>query len=363
MTRDELQGIAAHRLAKSKRLICEWATGTGKSNVALRFLKDNPGMRCLVLVPEQNNIENWSAEFEKFNVPMNNVTIACYASLHKYENTTWDLLVLDEVPHMDTEKRMRILLSVRGEYVLALGAVVDDDEKTSLTAVYGHFESSKIGLEKAIEMNILPPPRVYILHLQLDDTKKTEWYRGKVYTLKELYDVLKAKVDKAVSDYELNSSPMNKRRMFTAGNERKRFLGNQKENAIRRICEHLKSKDKRFLCFCASIDQANKLGGENAFTSKSAKSFYHLDKFNNHEINSLYVVGKLIEGQNLRDIDCGIIGQLGGTARITVQECGRIMRSANPVIYIPIFDGTKDESFLYTLTSNIPADYIKHYNF
>ena len=75
------------------------------------------------------------------------------------------------------------------------------------------------------------------------------------------------------------------------------------------------------------------------------------------------MVGKLIEGQNLKDIDCGIIGQLGGTQRITVQECGRIMRSSNPEIFIPIFDDTKDNSFLYTLTSSIPREYISHYNF
>jgi superfamily II DNA or RNA helicase len=75
------------------------------------------------------------------------------------------------------------------------------------------------------------------------------------------------------------------------------------------------------------------------------------------------VVGKLIEGQNLVDIDCGVIAQLGGTQRITVQEAGRIMRSLNPEIFILVFDDTKDESFLYTLTSSIPAQYIKHYKF
>ena len=88
-----------------------------------------------------------------------------------------------------------------------------------------------------------------------------------------------------------------------------------------------------------------------------------LEKFNDHDINSLYVVGKLIEGQNLKDIECGVIVQLGGTERITVQSIGRIMRSDNPVIYVPVFDGTKDDSFLYTLTDNIPDNCIKHYKF
>ena len=65
-------------------------------------------MNVLILVPEQNNIENWRNEFSKFDVPDDHVTIICYASLHKYKNTAWDLLVLDEVPHMDTDKRKKL---------------------------------------------------------------------------------------------------------------------------------------------------------------------------------------------------------------------------------------------------------------
>lgn len=363
MTKDELQGIAAHRLAKSRRVVCQWATGTGKSGVALRFLKDNPWMNCLILVPEQNNIENWREEFRKFCVNDEKVTIICYASLHKYTNSKWDFLVLDEVPHMDTEKRTKMLQSVSGDYILALGAVVDDDEMNSLRSVYGNFEISKITTEKAVENGWIPRPDVKVLHLQMDDSKFVYWYKGRAYTEKGYYTIIKNKVDAAVNAFNNNPTKFTKTRMLAAGNERKRFLGARKEDAIRRICEELDKKGKRYLCFCSSIKQAEKLGGERAFTSKSAKSFAHLDKFNHHHINSLYVVAKLIEGQNLNDIDCGVIGQLGGTSRITVQQIGRILRSENPVVYIPVFDGTKDDSFLYTVTSNISVSWIKHYKF
>ena len=363
MTREELQGIAAHVLSKETRLICQWATGTGKTAVALKFLEANPGFDALIVVPEENNIENWRYEFKKFGVDDSHVTIICYASLHKYQNSNWYLLVLDEVPHMDTEKRISHLKSIKASYVRALGAVVDEDERQSLEYVYGKFHVSDVSLESAITQGILSPPKVFVLHLQMDDSKYEYWLRGKRYTAKGYYVELQNKVNKAVNDYNSNANSFNKRRMLVAGNERKRFLGLLKEDAIRRICHKLQENNKRFICFCSSINQANALGGENAFTSESAKSMKHLEKFNNHEIDSLFVVGKCIEGQNLRDIECGIIGQLGGTSRITVQECGRILRSSNPIIYVPIFDGTKDESFLYTLTSNIPNNYIKHYKF
>lgn len=363
MTRDELQDAAVRRLERERRLICQWATGTGKSNVVLKFLQKHPGFQCLILVPEQNNIQNWLDEFRKFNVPTDGVSVICYASFHKQVHTEWNLLVFDEMPHIDTEKRLAICNSVSGDYILALGAVIDEDERQSLESVYGKFDKSVVSLSNAIAMGILPKPKVTVLHMQLDDTDKKFWMNGRSYSALGYYGELKKKVDGTVSAFNNNANKFNKMRMLSAGSERKRFLGSQKEIILKKLCDSLEQKGKRFLCFCSSIEQAEKLGGEKAFTSKSPKSFDHLNKFNNHEIDSLYVVGKLIEGQNLKDIDCGIIGQLGGTQRITVQECGRILRSTNPEIYIPIFDDTKDNDFLYTLTSSIPREYIQHYNF
>ena len=363
MTRDELQDFAVRRLEDNNRLICQWATGVGKSMVVLKFLQLHPDFRCLILVPEQNNIQNWLDEFDKFGVSSENVLISCYASFHKYQNTKWDLLVFDEMPHVDTEKRLVICNSVSGDYILALGAVITEDERASLEQVYGEFSKSRIGLEFAISHKLLPMPRVNVLHLQLDDTQKKFWYKGRIYTAKERYSYIQKKVERAVDTYNRAASKWNKNQMLLAGNERKRFLGELKEDAVRRICDMLCLKKKRFLCFCSSIDQANKLGLDHAFTSETPVSMKLLDKFNNHEIDSLYVVGKLIEGQNLNDIECGVISQLGGTERITVQSIGRIMRSDNPVIYVPIFDGTKDDSFLCTLTCNIPSNCIKHYKF
>ena len=66
MTKDELQGTASHVLAKNHRLICMWATGTGKTKVALNFIKANPWVKTLIFVPETDNIKNWEYEFEKF---------------------------------------------------------------------------------------------------------------------------------------------------------------------------------------------------------------------------------------------------------------------------------------------------------
>ena len=351
MTRDELQDAAVGRLEKAKRLICQWATGTGKSNIVLKFLRKHPEFNCLILVPEQNNIQNWYDEFIKFDVPYQNVQVVCYASFHKYKDTKWDLLVFDEMPHVDTEKRLTICKAVTGEYVLALGAVITWEERKSIEDIYGKYDLSWISMSRAIEMKILPSPKINVVHLQIPKQYEYE------------YNKLQQRVVNAVNAYNEKPDKFTKNRMLHAGSERKRFLGSIKDTIIRSLCRQLEMKGKRFLCFCSSIKQAETIGGDHAFTSKTPVSMKLLEKFNNHEIDSLYVVGKLIEGQNLKDIDCGIIGQLGGTHRITVQSVGRIMRSEKPIIYAPIFDGTKDEDFLSTLIDNVPKSCISHYKF
>lgn len=363
MTREELQSNGAKFLEKRRRLICQWSTGVGKSGVVLNFIKAHPGISVLIFVPEQNNIQNWVFEFEKFGVSIENVTISCYASIHKYENTKWDLLVFDEAPHVDTEKRAAICKTIYAEYVLALGAVVTDDERQTLESLYGNFLVWRINLHQAIEWGLLPAPTVNILHMQIDDKERLYLRDGRKLTAKQYYDVIQNEVKKAVDAFNAQSTEFNRVKMLRAGSERKRFLGKLKEDAALKICQRLNRENKRFLCFCSSIEQAEKLGKDRAFTSKTSAALDLLEKFNNEEINSLYVVGKLIEGQNLKNIHCGVIVQLGGTNRITVQECGRIMRSSDPVIYAPVFDGTKDDSFLTTLTYNVPEECVKHYNF
>ena len=363
MDRETLQETAARRLANEKRLLCQWATACGKTKVALNFLRDHPEASCLILVPEQNNIDNWREEFTKFGIPMELVRIACYASFHKYKDTRWNLIVFDEVPHIDTELRREVCKSVKGDCILALGAVVDADERASLEESYGPFEVSTVTLAQGIEWGIIPKPLICVIHLELDNTKKRFYFDGQFCTAKEKYLLINGRLEKAKEAYAQNETFPNEQKMLRCGNERKRFLGQMKEEAVKSLCRKLDENGRRYLCFCPSIRQANAIGGKRAFTSKTPKSMKTLEKFNNHEIDSLFVVSKLIEGQNLVDIERGIITQLGGTPRITVQCIGRILRSKNPIVYIPVFDDTKDNSFMYAVTNNIPADCIKHYKY
>lgn len=360
--KSKLQSEAADMLGGCRRLMATWSTGTGKSGIALEFIRRSPNHGpVLILVPERNNIPNWEAEFRKAGIPLWNVEIICYASLKNYAWTSWWLLVLDEAPHVNTERRTDVLAGMKADYVLALGAVISDEERVTLTRLFGCFTESHIDIGSAIDGGILPMPEVRVLHMEFDDTKRDYTYGGRKLTAKEIYDVIDAEVCTARDAYTFHPDSLAKIRMLRAGGVRKRFLGRYKEDVLRDICGRLSRDGRRFICFCSSVDQAERLGGELALTSRTAGQDVVLERFNSGGTNAIYVVGKLIEGQNLNRIECGVIGQLGGSARVTAQSIGRVLRSIAPVIYVPLIDGTKDEKFFDTVVSAVPKDCIRHY--
>ena len=89
----------------------------------------------------------------------------------------------------------------------------------------------------------------------------------------------------------------------------------------------------------------------------------NVTRFNNGETNSLYAVGMLTEGMNLKDIEKGMIIQLDGQERGFIQKLGRILRSEEPEIYILYFSQTRDEEYLKKAIEGINKEYINEINY
>jgi superfamily II DNA or RNA helicase len=147
-----------------------------------------------------------------------------------------------------------------------------------------------------------------------------------------------------------------KNKWMQVGIQRKRFLGEIKTQIVKKLLEKL--KDKRYICFCASVPQAEYLGKETAIHSKIKNSQSIIDSFNEKKINTLYAVGMLQEGQNLKDIDAGIIIQLDGSERPFVQKFGRALRANDPHQYIFYYKNTRDEEYLNNILEDFNSDYI-----
>lgn len=110
--------------------------------------------------------------------------------------------------------------------------------------------------------------------------------------------------------------------------------------------------------FCTSIEQAEQLGGQNAIHSKRADSLQIIEDFNRKRINNLFAVGMLQEGQNLTDIEVGIIVQLDGQERAFIQKFGRSLRAEDPIQFIFYYENTRDTEYLRNVLEGVNKKYI-----
>ena len=394
MTKEELQTLPIQLIEQHPRIILQWATGTGKSKAAIDIvnylIERNGHLKVLLVVAEINHKSNWEREFKKWKLKECDITMECYASLRKYKNSNWDLIIFDEGHHLGSDLRMNLLIEIHSEYIVVLSATLPDSVIYSLNQIFGDFKISKITLGEAIRYGLLPKPKIYLIPLTLDNTcpdysvieewgnkerkitrrcsfyerwgflKHKEQYPDTSLiiscTAKQKYDYLTSKCEYWKSRYLTSRVEFLKTKWLQCGSQRKRFLGELKTKVAIELLE--KIKDRRFIGFCSSIDQAKILGGENAVHSEESKSLQIIESFNEKKIDNLFAVGLLQEGQNLVDIQAGVIIQLDGKERAFVQKFGRSLRAEDPVQFILYYKDTRDEEYLKKVLEGISEEYI-----
>lgn len=394
MTREALVKEAVKLFEKHTSVALLWATGVGKSAAAIKmankYIGKTKNKNVLLVVAEVAHKENWQKEFEKWGMINATLTIECYASLHKYRNTNWDLIIFDEAHHLGSDLRLEVLSSMRSSKNILLSATLDRGMLNELENILGYIAPHKIGLQDAIDLNILPGPHIHLIPLTLDNVKTDQWIveewgdeskRIPIYTdLRDKWKYLRNKKQypniklcmrcTALQKYNYLTEQTEywkkkymscrqeymKNKWMQIGIQRKRFLGEVKTHIVKRLIEKL--KDKRYICFCASVAQAEYLGKENAIHSKVKKTQSIIDSFNEKKIDNLYAVGMLQEGQNLIDIEAGIIIQLDGSERPFIQKFGRSLRASDPHQYIFYYKNTRDEEYLNNILEDFNSDYI-----
>lgn len=399
MTREELQAEAASLIRQHPRVVLQWCTGLGKSRAAIdmaNWLSDkkkesnDEPLSVLLVVAETAHKSNWKEEIDKWELRTGEWVMECYASLKKYRNTHWDLIIFDEAHHLGSDLRMDVLTELHASNIILLSATLPDQVMQAVTGVFGEFVTSKVTLKQAIEWGILPTPKVYLIPLTLNSTypnctiieewgkkekrvtykcrfhERWEYLRNKnkypnvtleiSCTQQQKYDYLSDQFEYWKNRFLSTRNEAVKNKWLQIGSKRKRFLGESKTAVVRQLLKDLEGK--RYICFCASIEQAESLGGTNTIHSKKDNSLEIIDKFNAGDINSLFAVGMLQEGQNLTGIQAGVIIQLDGQERGFIQKMGRSMRSDTPIQYVLYYRDTRDEEYLDSVFENIDKDYI-----
>lgn len=382
MNREEIKKVVLN--IPNKYILLELATGIGKTMLSLSLIdnKIKEG-NILIVVPKLVLIDGWKKEISKW-YPNNkwNITLCTYRSFHKYSGRNWDYVIFDEVQHL-SERCIDVCCSGKYRYVTLLSATVKKGKLDMLRAVFRNLYIFKISAREAMNENILPDPKVYLIPLELNNTetncvyiknkKNTKvaiceykdrmkyWYiKGYQLRIKctqqQYINILDNEINRLKQNYYNSRLDYMKNMWLQKCNERLKFLSSLKTEICNSILDIL--DDKRTLTFCSSIAQTTHLG-KYCINSKNKKSDLYLRMFNEHRINHITACAMLDEGVNLVDCQYGIYGNLNSSETIIVQRLGRILRHKEPIIIIPYFKNTRDEEIVLKMTENYNKDLIK----
>lgn len=356
MTREEASELALSKICSTRCLILELITGMGKSKIAIDLANhicdrvydmfESP-TSILILVAKRVHKQNWEKEIKKWGgIKSDYITIECYESLHKYQNTRFDLVIADECQHL-SERRLEILDTINiEEAFIGLSATIKKSMKEYFISKY-KAEIIKCDLKDAIADNVLPEPKVYLLPLELDKTSYI--YRIKkfgkiiVTSQKGYYDDLSSLVEWYKRKFYTTRNERIKNLWLSTAGKRLKWCAEQKEYTVKSILD--KFKNYRTLTFCCSIEQAEHLGKYN-ITSKNKDSIENLNMFNESKIKHITACSILNEGVNLTNCRIGIFCNLNSSEIITRQRIGRLLRHKSPVIIVPYYRFTREEELV-----------------
>lgn len=373
---------------KNNNILLELPTSFGKSKLALDILKERQKdiNNILLVVPRIVLKDNWIAEFYKWNMDsqLPKVTMTTYVSLPKHAGK-WDMLICDEAHHL-SERCREALTSFDVKYSILLSATVGYNLKDELKEVFENLYVYKVTARQAIDNDILPDPKVYLLPMELNKydyncymivNPKAKKEDNRMYSMKDYWNLKKyckdtkctirctemQYYDRLDSDIEFyrkkSSNPRMKNIWLHKCGERLKWLSDRKTNYVARIIKHF--KDYRTLTFCNGIEQTEVLG-KNHINSKNKESNEILKRFNNGEINHITACNMLNEGMNLSNCQIGIYANLNSSETIVKQRLGRILRHDNPIIIIPYFKNTRDEELVNKMIQDYNPELVKTVN-
>lgn len=392
MTREQITNDCLAAIDSSKCLLTLLSTGFGKSRIAIDcinkicdkvFSNEHDRTDVLIVVDKKVHIQNWKDEFEKWGgINTDNVEFCCYASLHKYANSYWDVVVLDECHHVGSEVRLKVLETINiAHNLIGLSATVPRELKTWFKRKYKTTIVS-CTTQDAMESGILPEPVIYLMPLTINDKQCTELYeinkKDKSAAIfadyKDLWVLKRSKkhafirctqrqyineLDGLVNFYKRKAAGGNtimKNLWLRACNDRLTYLANAKNKQVQAILAKL--KNYRTITFCTNIDQSKKLG-KNCIHSKNKTAQETLNSFNTNKIKHITACHMLNECVNLTNCKYGIFANINASETIQIQRVGRALRHKNPIIIIPFFRNTREEELVRKWIKNYNKNLIK----
>lgn len=390
MTREEVYQECLTKINNTKFLLLELATGYGKTKTSIDLVNHliatkykGKKVSMLLLVAKTVHKQTWQDEMNKWGgVNVNTLTVECYESLKKHKYEYYDIIVMDECHHINSDARLDMLSTLSFNNLIGLSATVPQKLKMYFKYKY-HAEIVSCDLTDAIDSDILPEPQIILMPLELDNTKATETIelspntKGRLYegNFADLWRLRKAKVHAIIkctpkqklgdmnnqilfakNRYQRSRQDFARNRWLFLCGDRIKYLANLKNDIVLQILSKLKGY--RSITFCKTIEQAEILG-KYCIHSKNKDSDDIYNDFNAKKINHITSVNVLNEGANLVDCKYAVFANYSSSEICSAQRIGRSLRHKSPIIIMPYYKGTREEEIVDEMIEGFNKDAIR----
>ena len=379
MTREEISSLISSN--NYQHIVLELSTGMGKSRMALEYINKVNPKNILIVIPRLVLINNWKEEINKWGYShlLDRITFSTYVSLHKHMYTKWDTICYDEAHHLsDRCKEVDSILVAN--HRLFLSATLKREHKRWINHNYPTAEFISVSLKEAIDNEVLPDPKIFLIPLILDTANSTEilvkknkkttltidcFYKDRWKYMKLYNCNIKCTPQQYYTEISNDIDYWKKQSMFKKSfefkwlkccNDRLKWLANQKITIVKTILKQL--KDYRVLTFCSSIEHTELLG-KYCINSKNKDAMKYLNMFNEGKIKHITACDMVNEGLNLANCKIGLFAAINSSEILIKQKNGRILRHKEPVIIIPYYKNTREEEIVSKMLENYNPELVK----
>lgn len=291
---------------------------SGKTYCILDYATNKKYKNILWVVPFTDNITGVQDEMKKWKIKLSHIEIICYASLKKYKEKSYDLVVLDEYQRI-TLPYYEVLKTMTYNKLIAMtGTLPTSYIKRDITANLNLNLVFKYTVKDAVRDENVAPYEINIITKELDKSR----------IIPVQYVDKKTKETKSFLTSEFHNYNSLIKRIDLSFDSRKRMLMfnmlrfiNTLPSTISFIKNYIyANKSKRFLIFVASQQMAEQCSEYCYYGGKSDKYF---KLFQEGKINHLVLVEKATVGVTYENLDQVLLTNINSSEASVQQKIFR----------------------------------------